>query len=120
MKTGIPATVAKVAISLPPDLLGRVDDEAKAKGQSRSAYIRETLERALAVVEEERAVREARAVYAAIEEDPAFWPAHEAFARIASETVPPFEAHDEAPTRRSASNAATKRPVKNRSAAARR
>jgi metal-responsive CopG/Arc/MetJ family transcriptional regulator len=94
-------SVTKVAISLPEALLARADSEAAARGESRSAYIRTVLERALAAVEEERTLREARAVYEAIESDPELMLAHAGFADIARETIPPFRSNKPKPRGRS-------------------
>jgi metal-responsive CopG/Arc/MetJ family transcriptional regulator len=84
-------TVAKVAVSLEPELLARVDAAAEAAGQSRSAFVRHSLEYALRTLEEERAVREARAIYGEIERDESLRQLHDAFSSVAGETLPPFE-----------------------------
>jgi metal-responsive CopG/Arc/MetJ family transcriptional regulator len=81
---------AKVAISLEPELLARLDAEAAAAGQSRSALVRECLRSALDAREEERTVRAARAIYGEIEAQPESVALHEAFWSVARELVPPF------------------------------
>jgi metal-responsive CopG/Arc/MetJ family transcriptional regulator len=92
--------VAKVAITLSPDLLERVDAQAASAGQSRSAFIQASLEQTLAAREEELAVREARAIYQAIEGDPELRRMHESFAAAAVESLPPFNATEVPPMRR--------------------
>jgi len=42
------STAAKIAISMEPELLGRIDRTAKRRKLSRSAYVREAVEDALA------------------------------------------------------------------------
>jgi metal-responsive CopG/Arc/MetJ family transcriptional regulator len=83
--------MAKIAVSLPADLLVRVDAAAAAAGQSRSAFLRHSLESVLSQLEEERAVLEVGALYAEIESDPVERRLAEAYASLAIETVPPFE-----------------------------
>jgi metal-responsive CopG/Arc/MetJ family transcriptional regulator len=88
-------TIAKVAVSLEPELLARVDAAAEAAGQSRSAFVRQSLEHTLRTLEEERTLREARAIYDEIERDESLRQLHEAFSSIAVETLPPFEPVEE-------------------------
>ena len=82
-------SVAKVAISLDPELLSRLDAQALAAGQSRSAFMRTGLRALLDALEEERTAREARSLYHELEAEPGMQ--HEAFLAAARETVPPFE-----------------------------
>jgi metal-responsive CopG/Arc/MetJ family transcriptional regulator len=83
-------SVAKVAVSLEKELLARVDAAAAAAGQSRSAFVRESLEGTLRTREEEHAVREARAIYGEIEADESLQRLHNAFSSAAGETLPHF------------------------------
>lgn len=46
--------VAKVMISLPDELLARLDDRARTRGTSRSGLLRELAERELAIDSESR------------------------------------------------------------------
>ena len=60
-------TVAKVMVSLPDDVLARIDDEAERRGTSRSALLREAALRELEgelAAEFERPTAEAAAVLA--------------------------------------------------------
>ena len=81
--------VIKIGISLPRPLLERVDAAARRKGQSRSEFVRRSLERALAEEVSPRVLAEARALYAAIEEDDRALA--EDFLAVAAETLPPYE-----------------------------
>jgi predicted DNA-binding protein len=84
--------VAKVAITLSPELLARVDALAAAAGQTRSAFVQTSLEQTLAKLEEDLTVREARAIYEAIESDPEVRWMHNAFAAAIPETLPEYVA----------------------------
>lgn len=84
-------SVTKVAISLPESLLARADAEASTRGETRSAYVRTVLEQALAAADEERTLREARAVYELIERDPESRVTLDDFAAISYETRPAFD-----------------------------
>jgi len=84
-------STAKVAISLEPELLARIDAEAAAAGQSRSAFMRDSLRSILGGREEESVARQARAIYAEIEAEPGLGRLHEGFLGAARETVPAFE-----------------------------
>jgi metal-responsive CopG/Arc/MetJ family transcriptional regulator len=95
-------TTAKIAISLPHELLVRVDGQAAETGRSRSEFIRVCVERALDAAEEERLVREARALYAAVGYDDDV-ELVEAMTALAAETLPPWEAEDAPPTTKRAS-----------------
>ena len=66
-------TTAKVAISLDPELLARLDAEAFAAGQSRSAFMRISLRALLDALEEERTFRQARVLYRELEAEPGLW-----------------------------------------------
>ena len=81
--------VIRVGISLPRPLLEQVDAAARRKGQSRSEFVRRSLERALAEEVSPRVLAEARALYAAIEEDDRALA--EDFLAVAAETLPPYE-----------------------------
>jgi len=82
-------SVIKIGISLPRPLLERVDAVSRRKGQSRSEFVRRSLERALAEDVPPRVLVEARALYAAIEEDDRAMA--EDFLTMAAETLPPYE-----------------------------
>lgn len=81
--------VVKIGISLPRPLLERVDALARRKGQSRSEFVRRSLERTLEKEIPPRVLAEAHALYAAVEEDDQTLA--EDFLTIASETLPPYE-----------------------------
>jgi metal-responsive CopG/Arc/MetJ family transcriptional regulator len=49
--------MAKVMISLPDSLLGRIDAHVQAHRTSRSRFLREAAERELAIADEERVER---------------------------------------------------------------
>ena len=79
--------VAKVALSLPVFLLARIDRRAKKSRLSRSAFVREVMERALRQPHEDEILRKARHIYAEVgEEDRGL---SEAFLTLAAETLPP-------------------------------
>ena len=82
--------VERVAISIEPTLLARIDAEAAGAGQSRSAFIASSLRDALEKREEERTLREARACYAEIEADDELRRLHERAEAIVQETLPPY------------------------------
>jgi metal-responsive CopG/Arc/MetJ family transcriptional regulator len=78
--------VAKVALSLPASLLTQVDRMARKSGVTRSAFVRQAVERSLRQSGESEVVRKAHAIYAEIgEEDRAL---AEAFLHLAAETLP--------------------------------
>ena len=78
--------VAKVALSLPGPLLTRIDRLAKKAGLSRSAFVRQAVERSLNQPAETEILRKAHLIYAAIgEEDRSL---AEAFLPLAAETLP--------------------------------
>jgi len=81
--------VIRIGISLPRPLLEQVDAAARRKGQSRIEFVRRSLERALAEEVSPRVLAEARALYAAIEEDDRALA--EDFLAVAAETLPPYE-----------------------------
>ena len=81
--------VVKIGISLPRPLLERVDAIAHRKGLSRSEFVRRSLARALSEEIPPRVLAEARALYAAIEEDDRTLA--EDFLAVAAETLPPYE-----------------------------
>ena len=87
--------VAKVAISLEPELLMRVDALAQEIGVSRSELVRESLERTLRARDEERLVREARALYSAIESESETRRLVDAFLGAARETLPLYESGEQ-------------------------
>ncbi|MBI3974253.1 MAG: ribbon-helix-helix protein, CopG family [Chloroflexi bacterium] len=82
----------KIAISLEQELLARVDEEASALGQSRSAFVAQCLRDALATREAERVLREARAIYEEIETDAELRHLHDRAQAIMPETVPAYDA----------------------------
>jgi metal-responsive CopG/Arc/MetJ family transcriptional regulator len=84
--------VVKIGVSLPRPLLQKVDDAARRKGQSRSEFVRRSLEYALAEEVSPRVLAEARTLYAAIEEDERS--VAQGFLSVASETLPPYEEAD--------------------------
>ncbi len=78
--------VAKVALSLPAPLLTRIDRLAKRSRLSRSAFVRQTLERTLGHRAEADVLQKAQRLYAEIgEEDRTLT---EAFLPLAVETLP--------------------------------
>jgi len=81
--------VVKIGISLPRPLLERVDALARRKGQSRSEFVRRSLERTLEKEIPPRVLAEAYALYAAVEQDDQTLA--EDFLTITSETLPPYE-----------------------------
>lgn len=81
--------VVKIGISLPGSLLEKVDAGARRKRVSRSEFVRQSLERALAEEPSPRVLAEARALYAAIEEDDLA--TAEDFLGASAETWPPYE-----------------------------
>ncbi len=54
--------MAKVMVSLPDDLLARLDDQARRRGTSRSGLLRELAERELLIDSADRRRRIARAL----------------------------------------------------------
>jgi metal-responsive CopG/Arc/MetJ family transcriptional regulator len=79
--------VAKVALSLPASLLAQIDRRAKKSRLSRSAFVREVMERTLLQPHEDEILRKARRIYAEVgEEDRVL---SEAFLTLAAETLPP-------------------------------
>jgi metal-responsive CopG/Arc/MetJ family transcriptional regulator len=79
--------VAKVALSLPASLLAQIDRRAKKSRLSRSAFVREVMERTLLQPHEDEILRKARHIYAEVgEEDRVL---SEAFLTLAAETLPP-------------------------------
>lgn len=78
--------VAKIAISLPAPLVTRIDRLAKKSGLSRSAVVREVVERTLNESTEAEVLRKARRIYSQIgEEDRAL---AETFLPLVAEAVP--------------------------------
>ena len=61
--------VAKIALSLPAPLVTRIDRLAKKAGLSRSAVVREGVERTLNEYADTEVVRKARHIYARIGEE---------------------------------------------------
>jgi metal-responsive CopG/Arc/MetJ family transcriptional regulator len=61
--------MAKVAISLPDEILATLDQRAEAQRLSRSTYIRQLLEAQLAQQEEEEIVAALKEIYDEIAED---------------------------------------------------
>ena len=78
--------VAKVALSLPGSLVAQIDRLAKKTGLSRSAFVRQAVERTLQEPAETHALRTAYQIYAEIgEEDRQL---SERFLPLAAETLP--------------------------------
>jgi len=78
--------VAKVALSLPEPLVNQIDQLAKKDGLSRSAFVRQAVERTLQESAETEVVRAAYQIYAEIaEEDRKL---SETFLPLAAETLP--------------------------------
>jgi len=78
--------VAKVALSLPEPLVTQIDRLAKKVGLSRSAFVRQAVERTLQETTETQVVRTAYQIYAEIaEEDRKL---SETFLPLAAETLP--------------------------------
>lgn len=80
----------KVAISIEPALLTRIDAEAAGAGQSRSAFIAEALRQALEQREAERVLRAARTCYAEIDADDELRDLHERAEVVMQETLPVY------------------------------
>ncbi len=79
--------VAKVALSLPASLLAQIDRRARKSRLSRSAFVRQVMERTLRQPHEDEILRKARHLYAEVgEEDRAL---SETFLTLAAETLPP-------------------------------
>ena len=79
-------TVAKVALSLPEPLVTQIDRSAKKAGLSRSAFVRQAVERTLQESAETHSLRTAYQIYAEIgEEDRKL---SERFLPLAAETLP--------------------------------
>ncbi len=79
--------VAKVALSLPASLLARIDRLAKKSRLSRSAFVREVMERTLRQPHEDEIIRKARGIYAEVAEEDRVL--SEGFLTLAAETLPP-------------------------------
>ncbi len=86
-------SVIKIGISLPRPLLERVDAIARRKKQSRSEFVRRSLERALAEETPSHVLAEARALYAATEDDDLALA--EDFLTVSTETLPPYETEED-------------------------
>jgi len=82
-------SVVKIGISLPRPLLERVDAVARRKNQSRSEFVRRSLERSLIEETPSHVLAEARALYAAIEDDDLSLA--EDLLTAAAETLPLYE-----------------------------
>jgi len=79
--------VAKVALSLPTRLLAQIDRQARKSRLSRSAFIREVMERTLRQPHEDEILGKARSIYAEVgDEDRAL---SEAFLPLAAAILPP-------------------------------
>ena len=79
--------VVKIALSLPAPLVTRIDRLAKKSGLSRSAVVREVVERTLNESTETEILRKARRIYSQIgEEDRAL---AETFLPLVAEAIPP-------------------------------
>ena len=78
--------VAKVALSLPEPLVTKIDRLAKKAGVSRSAFVRQAVERTLQESTETQVVRTAYQIYAEIGEEDR--KVSETFLPLAAETLP--------------------------------
>ena len=78
--------VAKVALSLPEPLVTQIDRLAKKVGLSRSAFVRQAVERTLQESAETQVVRTAYQIYAEIAEEDC--KLSETFLPLAAETLP--------------------------------
>jgi metal-responsive CopG/Arc/MetJ family transcriptional regulator len=78
--------VAKVALSLPEPLVSEIDRLAKKVGLSRSAFVRQAVERTLQESAESQVVRAAYQIYAEIDEGDR--KLSETFLPLAVETLP--------------------------------
>ncbi len=81
--------VVKIAVSLPQSLLEQVDSIARRRGQSRSEFVRRSLERAITEEVSPHVLAETRALYASIDEDDKVLA--EDFLAVAAETLPPYD-----------------------------
>lgn len=86
-------SVVKIGISLPDSLLEKVDAGARRKGISRSEFVRQSLERTLSEEPSPRVLAEARALYAAVEEDDL--ELADDFLTVAADTLPTYEEPEE-------------------------
>ncbi|MBI3922134.1 MAG: ribbon-helix-helix protein, CopG family [Armatimonadetes bacterium] len=87
------SSTAKLAISLPRSLLGDVDEVSMETHRSRSAIIREAVERFLTEYEERRSLQKAAAVYEAIAEEDGRL--HRVFSPVSAETLPAYDTGEE-------------------------
>ncbi len=78
--------IAKVALSLPAPLLTQIDREAKKAGLSRSAFVRQAMERTLHQPADTALLRKAHLIYSEIGEDDRALA--ETFLSMAAETFP--------------------------------
>jgi metal-responsive CopG/Arc/MetJ family transcriptional regulator len=78
--------VAKVTLSLPETLVAQIDRLAKKVGLSRSAFVRQAVERTLEESTETQVVRTAYQIYAEIGEQDR--KVSETFLPLAAETLP--------------------------------
>jgi len=78
--------VAKVALSLPEPLVTQIDRRAKKAGLSRSAFVRQAVERTLQESAESQVVEMAYQIYAEIAEEDC--KLSETFLPLAVETLP--------------------------------
>ena len=78
--------VAKVALSLPEPLITQIDRLAKKAGLSRSAFVRQAVERTLQESAETQSLRTAYQIYAEIAEEDRML--SERFLPLAAETLP--------------------------------
>ena len=85
-------SVVKIGISLPNSLLEQVDTLARRNGQSRSEFIRRSLERTLMDGVAPGMLAEAHALYAAIGTDERALA--EDFLTVSADTLPPYEEGD--------------------------
>ena len=82
-------SVVKIGVSLPNSLLEQVDTLGRRNSQSRSEFIRRSLERTLMDEVAPRMLAEAHALYAAIGTDECALA--EDFLTVSVDTLPPYE-----------------------------
>ncbi len=81
--------MTRITISLPKELLARVEALAQERGETRSAFVRRSLEQALERYEARKVLAEAQTLYAEIEETDR--KLAEGFLAISAETLPPYD-----------------------------
>ncbi len=80
--------MTRITISLPKEMLARMDALAQERGETRSAFVRRGLEQTLEGYEARKVLAQAQALYAEIEETDRRLA--EDFLSISAETLPPY------------------------------